>query len=119
MPTLTITRLQCVKKRDPIGKDEIDVYVSVDDGSEVFLAGPYFLDRSKNDDDKTLHDEKEFHDKIRIRLKERNGDRGGTNDLDLGSTTVYGDEKHDKVYDHSFTGNDGGVVYTLSYKVTG
>ena len=118
MPTLNITKLECVKKRDPIGKDEIDIYVSVDDGTEVFLSGPHFLDRSKNDDEVTLSATKPFTDKIRIRLKERDGERGGNNDLDLGTRDVHQDERHDTTYKFPFTGNNGGVVYNLSYQVT-
>ena len=119
MPTLTITKLECVKKRDPLGKDEIDIYVSADDAAETFLSGPHFLDKSKNDDEVTLGATKAFVDKIRIRLKERNGDRGGTNDLDLGSKDVFGDERRDTTYTTPFTGNEGGVVYHVSYQVTG
>jgi hypothetical protein len=41
MPTLKITKIKCHKKRDPIGKDEIDTYVLVDDSNtETFLWGP-------------------------------------------------------------------------------
>jgi hypothetical protein len=117
MSTLTITKLTCTKKRDPIGKDEIDIYVSPDDGTEVFLSGPHFLDKSKNDDEVQLSAVKAFSEKIRIRLKERNGDRGGTNDLDLGTKTVYQDEKHNVTYNHNFSANDGKVFYTLSYQL--
>jgi hypothetical protein len=116
--TLNITKLECVKKRDPIGKDEIDIYVSVDGGSDVFLSGPHFLDKSKNDDEVTLNGTKAFETKIRIRLKERNGTRGGNNDLDLGTEYVYQDEKHNKTYTVPFSANNGGVVYNLSYKLT-
>jgi hypothetical protein len=118
MPTLNVTKLECVKKRDPIGKDEIDVYVSVDDGTEVFLSGPHFLDKSKNDDEVTLNATKPFAEKIRIRLKERDGDRGGNNDLDLGTEYVYKDGRLNTTYEVPFTGNNGRVVYHLSYKVT-
>ena len=118
MPTLTLTKLECKKKRDPIGKDEIDIYVSVDDGTEAFLSGPYFLDKSKNDDEVTPSATKAFTEKIRIRLKERDGEKGGNNDLDLGSKTVYQDEKHNTTYSHNFTANNGRVEYTLSYKIT-
>lgn len=118
MPTLNITKLECIKKRDPIGKDELDVYVSVDDGAEAFLSGPHFLDRSKNDDEVTLSATRAFTDKVRIRLKERNGERGGNNDLDLGSKYVYENERRNTTYTVPFSGNNGGVVYHLSYKVT-
>jgi hypothetical protein len=118
MPTFNITKLYCVKKRDPVGKDEIDIYVSVDDGTEVWLSGPHFLDKSDNDDEVQLSAVKTFTDTIRIRLKERNGDRGGTNDLDLGSKLFYKDEKQNITRDTAFSGNNGGVVYHLFYKVT-
>ena len=62
------------------GKDEIDIYVTIDSGSEVFLSGPHFLDTSNNDDFVDLHQHRTFTDVI----KERNGDRGGNNDKDLG-----------------------------------
>lgn len=118
MTTLTLTKLECVKTRDGIGKDEIDTYVSVDDCGDVFLSGPHFLDKSRNDDEVTLSATKPFSTKIRIRLKERNGTRGGDNDLDLGTTTVYHDETHNHTYQHNFSGNNGRVLYTLSYKIT-
>ena len=118
MPTLNLTKLECKKKRDPIGKDEIDIYLSVDDGPEAFVSGPHFLDKSKNDDEVQLSSTKPFTEKIRIRLKERDGDRGGNNDLDLGSKTVYSDEKLHTTYPHNFTANNGRVEYTLSYKLT-
>lgn len=118
MPTLNVIKLECVKKRDPIGKDELDVYVTPDEGSEVFLSGPHFLDKSRNDDEVTLSATRTFTEKIRIRLKERDGDRGGNNDLDLGSKDVYQDERRDTTYTVPFTGNNGRVVYHLSYRVT-
>jgi hypothetical protein len=46
MATLHIEGLHCVKQRDPVGKDEIDIYVTIDSGSEIFLSGPHFLDTS-------------------------------------------------------------------------
>jgi hypothetical protein len=116
MATLTITKLRCVKKRDGFsGKDELDCYVAVDGGGEVFLSGPHLLDRSKNDEVVEPNATKEFTDSVRIRLKERNGPRGGTNDLDLGTKTVYPDSD-DNTY--PFSGNNGRVVYNLSYTVT-
>ena len=51
MPLLNITKLECIKKRDPVGKSEFDIYVSVDYGTEVFLSGPHMMDNSKNDDE--------------------------------------------------------------------
>ena len=116
MATLTITKLECVKKRDPIGKDELDIHVAVDGGSEVFLSGPHFLDKSRNDDEVQLNAVvRDFTDNVRIRLRERDGARGGSNDLDLGTRTVYHDETHPNTY--PFSGNNGRVVYNLSYDV--
>ena len=118
MPTLKLTKLECVKKRDPIGKDEIDTYVTVDEATETFLSGPHFLDKSKNDDEVTLGATKDFNEKIRISLRERDGDRGGNNDLVLSpSKTVYQDEKHNITYTAVFTANNGRVVYHLSYMI--
>ena len=118
MPTLTITRLECFKKRDPIDKDEIDIYVSVDDGAEDHLSGPHFLDKSRNDRVVDLNESEFFHDKIRIRLRERNGDRGGNNDLDLGTKNVFDSERGAEPNTVPFTANTGGVLYTLTYEVT-
>ena len=116
MATLTITKLRCVKKRDGVaGKDELDILVAPDGGTEVFLSGPHLMDRSKNDEVVEPNATKEFTDSVRIRLKERNGARGGSNDLDLGTKTVYHDSD-DNTY--PFSGNNGRVVYNLSYKVT-
>lgn len=119
MPTLNITKLECIKKRDIVGKDELDIYTTVDQGSETFLSGPHFLDKSKNDDEVTLSAKKDFDEKIKIRLKERNGTRGGNNDLVLTpSKTVYEDERHNTTYTAVFKANNGKVVYNLCYKIT-
>ena len=118
MPSLNITKLECIKKRDPIGKSEFDIYVSVDGGTEVFLSGPHLMDNSKNDDEVTLNDVKSFTDTIRIRLKERDGARGGSNDLDLGVRYVHEDERRNTTYTVPFDSSNGGVVVNLSYKVT-
>jgi hypothetical protein len=115
MPTLHIEGLHCTKQRDPIGKDEIDIYVSIDGGSEDFISGPHFLDKSNNDDFVDLHTDRNFTDEIKVRLKERNGDRGGNNDKDLGF----------KVYENTELTNDGeavfgtdGVSYVMDYRIT-
>jgi hypothetical protein len=115
MPTLHIEGLHCVKQRDPIGKDEIDIYVSVDGGAESFLSGPHFLDTSKNDEFVNLHQDRNFSNEIKVRLRERNGDRLGNNDKDLGV----------KVFDRTELTDDGesvfgtdGVSYTLDYRIT-
>jgi hypothetical protein len=115
MATLHIDGLHCVKKRDPIGKDEIDIYVAIDGGPEVFLSGPHFIDKSKNDDFVDLHTDRTFTDEIKVRLKERDGERGGNNDKDLGR----------KEFEHTELTNDGemvfgtdGVSYTLDYRIT-
>jgi hypothetical protein len=118
MPTLNITKLECIKKRDPIGKSEFDFYVSVDSGSEAFLSGPYLMDNSKNDDEVVLSDTKPFTEKIRLRVKERDGARGGNNDLDLGTLDVYADERLNTTYRRSFRSSNGGVVVDVSYKLT-
>jgi hypothetical protein len=115
MPTLHIDGLHCIKQRDPIGKDEIDFYVTIDSGAESFLSGPHFLDTSKNDDFVNLHEDRNFSDQIKVRLKERNGDRGGNNDKDLGA----------KTFDNTELSNGGqmvfgtdGVSYTVDYRIT-
>ena len=115
MTTLTLTKLTCTKKRDPIGKDEIDIYVTIDNGSENFLSGPHFLDTSKNDDYLNLHQDRNFSDQIKVRLKERNGDRGGNNDKDLGVKTFDPTELSDG--GEMVFGKDG-VSYTLDYRIT-
>ena len=81
----------------------------------AFLSGPHFLDKSKNDDEVTLQRDDHFSDKIRIRLKERDGERGGNNDLDLGT----------KAYDKTELTNGGdavfgtdGVSYAMDYRIT-
>ena len=115
MATLHIDGLHCVKKRDPIGKDELDFYVSIDGGPETFLSGPHFLDKSKNDDFVDLHTDRKFTNEIKVRLKERDGERGGNNDKDLGV----------KEYDYKELTNDGeatfgtdGVSYKMDYRIT-
>jgi hypothetical protein len=118
MPTLQITKLECIKKRDPVGKSEFDIYVSVDSGTEFFLSGPHMMDNSKNDDEVKLQDAQPFTDTIRIRLKERNGDRGGNNDLDLGVRWVHADERQNTTYTYPFTSDNGGVDVNVSYRVT-
>ena len=115
MATLHIEGLHCIKQRDPVGKDEIDIYVTIDNGSEFFLSGPHFLDTSKNDDFVDLHQDRNFSEVIRVRLKERNGDRGGNNDRDLG-VKVF---QHTELTDggESTFGTDG-VSYKLDYRIT-
>ena len=116
MATLTITKLRCVKKRDPLGKDEVDIWVGLDDAPEVFLSGPHLMDRGKNDEVVEPNTTTPvFTEKVRIRLKERNGARGGNDDLDLGTETVYpGADTGSNL----FTGNNGRVAYDLNYTVT-
>ncbi len=115
MPTLHIDGLHCVKKRDPIGKDEIDIYVAIDGGSEVFLSGPHFIDKSKNDDFVDLHEDRNFTDEITVRLKERNGDRGGNNDKDLGRKEF---DKTELTNGTTTTYGLDGVSYALEYRIT-
>jgi hypothetical protein len=115
MPTLKVTKLECVKTRDGVGKDEVLIYAAADDGTEVFLSGPHLLDKSRNDDMVQPNSTKAFTDHVRIRLREQNGARGGSNDLDLGTKIVYHDERTGS---NLFTGNNGRVAYDLSYTVT-
>jgi len=118
MPTLNITKLECIKERDPIGKSEFDIYTSVNGGTETFVSGPHLMDRSGNDDEVTLSVTKAYGDTVRVRIKERNGDRGGSNDLDLGSLTLYADERRNTTRVHPFRSSNGGVAVDMSYKVT-
>ena len=115
MATLHIDGLHCTKKRDPVGKDEIDIYISVDGRPEVFLSGPHFIDKSKNDSFVDLHEDTKFTDAIKIRLKERDGERGGNNDKDLGVQT----KKSTELANHgqAVFATDG-VSYTLDYRIT-
>jgi hypothetical protein len=80
------------------------------------VSGPHFLDKSKNDDEVTLDIHQAFAERVAVRLAERNGVRGGTNDLSLGSdgfgTTVQ------EQRDVSFSGNDGRVVYVARIGVS-
>ena len=115
MPTLHIDGRHCVKQRDPIGKDEIDIYVSIDGGPEGFLSGRHFLDTSRNDDFVNLHQDRNFSDQIKVRLKERNGDRGGNNDKDLGVKTF--DQTELTNGGEMVFGTDG-VSYTVDYRIT-
>jgi hypothetical protein len=115
MPTLHIDGLHCIKKRDVVGKDEIDIYVSIDGGSETFLSGPHFIDKSKNDDFVDLHEDRDFDNEIAVRLKERNGDRGGNNDKDLGRKEF---ESTELTNGTSTTFGFDGVSYSLDYRVT-
>jgi hypothetical protein len=115
MPTLHIEGLHCVKKRDPIGKDEIDIYVSVDGGPELFISGPHFLDKSNNDDFVNLHTDRNFTDEIKVRLKERDAGRGGNNDKDLGSKTY---DKTELTSGNDTTFGFDGVSYVMDYRIT-
>ena len=115
MPTLHIDGLHCIKKRDPVGKDEIDIYVSIDGRSEDHLSGPHFIDKSRNDDFVDLHEDSIFKNEIVIRLKERNGTLGGNNDKDLGRHEI---ENHELSDGTSHTFGFDGVSYALDYRVT-
>lgn len=78
------------------------------------MSGPHFLDKSKNDE-VTLNIHRLFTERVVVRLRERNGDRGGTNDLDVGSgfgTTVQ------EARDVSFSGNNGRMVYAARIGVS-
>jgi hypothetical protein len=118
MTTLHITKLECIKKRDLTGKDDVDIYVSVDGGPEVWLAGPILVDKSKNRV-KKLNETRFFTDVVKVRLKERNGSFGGSNDLILQTVLyVHSDEKPNHIYDRNFISANKGVEYCLSYKIT-
>jgi len=115
MPTLHIDGLHCIKKRDVIGKDEIDIYVAIDGGSEGHLSGPHFIDKSRNDDFVDLHQDRNFTNEIAVRLKERDGDRGGNNDKDLGRKEFDSTELTNGT---SATFGFDGVSYSLDYRIT-
>ncbi len=115
MAHLDITKLTCVKTRDGVGKDEIMVYLSIDGGSEQG-QGPFLLDKSNNDDEVTLKIHEPFKKRAVVRLVERNGEEGGSNDLSLGvdgfGTTVQ------EQRDVTFSGNNGRVVYVARIGVS-
>ncbi|MGH3776989.1 MAG: hypothetical protein ACRDRR_14890 [Pseudonocardiaceae bacterium] len=113
MATFRITNLRCIKKRDPIGKDEIDIYLAIDGGSQFFLSGPHFIDKSRNDDEVTLDVTRTFDERIVVRLMERDGERGGNNDRDLGTVPF-----NTSPVSNEFSFNDGGVDYALRCNVT-
>ena len=71
----------------------------------------------KNDKFVDLHEDRPFKEKINVRLKERNGARGGNNDKDLGLKTFHKDELSDG-NNTEFGTEDGGVSYTLDYRIT-
>jgi hypothetical protein len=113
---LDITNVHCVKTRDGIGKDEIDVFLALDGGPEEHVSGPHALDKSTNDENVRLTIHQLFTERAVVRLRERNGGLGGSNDLDLG------DEDFDATVQParavSFSGNSGRVVYTATIGVS-
>jgi hypothetical protein len=109
MATIDITKLYCVKTRDGVGKDEIDIYLALDGGALDFISGPHFLDKSKNDDEVTLYIHEPFSTDASVQLRERNGDKGGNNDLVL-ETHDFGPNERDPDA-VAFSGNNGRVVY--------
>jgi hypothetical protein len=113
---LDITNIHCIKTRDPIGKSEFDLYLALDGGSEQFVSGPHFLDKSENDDDVTLNIHRLFNERAVVRLRERDGDRGGNNDLDMGSDGFGAAVQEAR--DISFSGNNGRVLCTVRIGVS-
>ncbi|MDP4510479.1 hypothetical protein [Nonomuraea turcica] len=117
MAQLDITNLHCFKTRDGITNlDEIDVYLALDGGSEEHVSGPHHLNKSRNNETVSLAIHKEFSTRAVVRLRERNGGRGGENDLDLG-TEEFGPAVQ-AARDISFSGNNGRVVYTAQIGVS-
>jgi hypothetical protein len=118
---LDITNLHCVKTRDGIGKDEIDIYLTIDGGSEQFVAGPYLLDKSKNDEDVTVNIHRDFDDQVVVMLRERNGgrDTSGGDDLELNDlgTEVFNSTVQTP-RNVAFHGNNGRVAYTAKIGVS-
>ena len=116
MPILHMLQLECVKQRDPVGFDEIDIYVTVDDDPEFHLSGPHILGTSKDTEIVKFHQDRFFNSEITVRLKERDGDRGGSNDRDLGTLPFDKDDKLSGEKKFSFT--DGGVSYNLTCRLS-
>ncbi|MFC7533571.1 hypothetical protein [Actinoplanes sp. GCM10030250] len=116
MAYLNITKLRCVKTRDGVGKDEVDIYLAIDGEPEEFVSGAHLMDKSKNDEVVNPSVRKLFHERAEVRLKERNGGQGGPNDLDLGSDT-FGPSPQE-ARDIVFSGNNGRVVYTATIGVS-
>jgi hypothetical protein len=115
---LDITNLHCVKTRDGFGGDgdEVDLYLKIDGGAERHVSGPHRLDKSRNDENVTLNIHEPFTTEVLVRLRERNGDRGGSNDLDLGIQDIGPAVQGAR--DLSFSGNNGRVVYTARIGVS-
>jgi hypothetical protein len=76
MAELHIKTLKCVRKHDPVGKDEATLQA---DGSK--LSGPHALGKG---DSVTLNARRDFTGSVRVTLMEE--DRG--KDDDLGSVTI-------------------------------
>ena len=116
MATIDITRLHCVKTRDGVGKDEIDIYLALDGGALEFISGPHFLDKSKNDDEVTLTIHESFSTTASVQLRERNGARGDNNDLLLETHEFHADQPQGAL-PVSFSGNNGRVEYKATIGV--
>jgi len=79
MPTLRLVKLECVKKDDTVGKDEIDVRV---DG--VTLVGPLSMGRN---DVVSLNATTSFTSSAKVNLLEEDSGLNGSDD-DLGTLTI-------------------------------
>lgn len=76
MAELHIKNLKCVKKHDPVGKDEASLRI---DG--VTVSGPHILGKG---DDVTLNTRRDFTGSVRVTLIEEDSGK----DDDLGSVTI-------------------------------
>jgi hypothetical protein len=115
MATIDITKVECVKTRDGVGKDEVDIYLAFDGGAQEFISGPHFLDKSRNDDEVTLDIHRSFSTEVAVQLRERNGDRGGNNDLLLETHEFRAQAQG--ALPVSFSGNNGRVEYKATIGV--
>lgn len=113
-----MTSLHCVKTRDGIGKDEIDVWLAIDGRPEQHVSGPHHLDKSRNDDDVSLGIHQKFNRSVVVRLRERNDALGGANDLILETSDGSYGPAVKEARAVTFSGNNGRVVYTATIGVS-
>jgi hypothetical protein len=114
---LDITKLHCVKTNDGyLQMDEIDVYLAIDGIAEDHYSGPHSMDKTNKHVDVTLHIHQPFNDKVVVRLRERDGGLGGTNDVDLGTHSFEATQQDAKVW--VFDGNSGRVKYEATIGVS-
>lgn len=117
MATIDITHLYCVKTRDGLAqKDEMDVYLEIDGQGLEFVSGPYIMNKSRDDEHHDMNIHRPFSDDVSVQLRERNGDRGGHNDLVL--ETHDFDAHHQDPEVVAFSGNNGRVMYNLTVGVS-